>query len=46
MEFELVIERIEEGYLDGFEERILGFGEVVVVESIRNKGNMQIASGV
>ena len=32
MEFELVIERIEEGYLERFEERILGFGEVVVVE--------------
>ena len=32
MEFELVIERIEEGYSKQFEERILGFGEVVVVE--------------
>ena len=30
MEFELVIERIKEGYLERFEERILGFGEVVV----------------
>ncbi|MBA0858013.1 hypothetical protein Goshw_020286 [Gossypium schwendimanii] len=33
MEFELVIERIEKGYLERFEERVLGFGEVVVVES-------------
>ncbi|MBA0857006.1 hypothetical protein Goshw_006115 [Gossypium schwendimanii] len=33
MEFELVIERIDEGYLERFEERILGFGEVVVVGS-------------
>ncbi|MFQ6634532.1 hypothetical protein Gotur_012265 [Gossypium turneri] len=32
MEFELVIERIKEGYLERFEERLLGFGEVVVVE--------------
>ncbi|MFQ6630836.1 hypothetical protein Gotur_009093 [Gossypium turneri] len=32
MEFELVIERFEEGYLERFEGRILGFGEVVVVE--------------
>ncbi|PPD99384.1 hypothetical protein GOBAR_DD03586 [Gossypium barbadense] len=34
MEFELVIERIEEGYLERFEERVLGFGEVVVVERL------------
>ncbi|MBA0846914.1 hypothetical protein Goshw_009327 [Gossypium schwendimanii] len=33
MEFGLVIERIEEGYLERFEERILVFGEIVVVES-------------
>ncbi|MFQ6631608.1 hypothetical protein Gotur_009946 [Gossypium turneri] len=32
-EFKLVIERIDEGYLERFEERILGFGEVVVMES-------------
>ncbi|MBA0880485.1 hypothetical protein Goshw_027759, partial [Gossypium schwendimanii] len=33
IELDLVIERIEEGYLERFEERILGFGEAVVVES-------------
>ncbi|MFQ6643643.1 hypothetical protein Gotur_017457 [Gossypium turneri] len=33
MEFELVITRIDEGYLERFEERILGFGKGVVMES-------------
>ena len=32
MEFELVVERIGEGYLERFEERILGFAEVAIVE--------------
>ena len=31
MEFELIIERIDKGYFERFEKRILGFGVVVVV---------------
>ncbi|MBA0869413.1 hypothetical protein Goshw_027818, partial [Gossypium schwendimanii] len=43
--FELVIERIEEGYLKRFKERILGFEEVVVAGSYISSHLFRVLNG-
>ncbi|MBA0876314.1 hypothetical protein Goshw_015338 [Gossypium schwendimanii] len=39
------MEDIKEGYLERFEERILGFGEVVVVESYKSSHLFLVLNG-